>query len=232
MNLQSRRKHPLVFVEDVASPALTEADERHLRSSLRMGDGDLITVCDGLGTYAFVRLGFLAEKYADVWFEEMSATPLAVGFTAVKAHKPEWMVQKLTELGVDRIQPLVSDRAVVRWDAKKRKALHSRMVNAAREAAMQCRRVYLPEVSEVATVLEVLAAEKDLGTVVALADPDGEPLQDCATFVLVGPEGGWSDREIESASLVGLAGNVLRAETAVVVAGATLHGLRAGLFKA
>lgn len=227
MTLAERRKQPLVFVASIESPVLSVGDERHLRSSLRLGDNDSITLSDGRGSYVFARLGAIAEPDSDLFYEAPLGVSLAVGFTPVKAHKPEWMVQKLTELGVDSIQPLLSDRSVVRWDTKKRAAIHDRLQVAAREAAMQCRRVHLPQVCEPRSVAEVIAESQ---RPVVFADPAGEPLRDPSALVLVGPEGGWSEREVSDAKLVALPGNVLRAETAVVVAGAALHGLRSGLF--
>ena len=74
------------------------------------------------------------------------------GFAPVKGDRPEWTVQKLTELGVDRIVPLRAARSVVRWDGERGAAAVERLRRVAREAAMQSRRCRLPEVTEMTSV--------------------------------------------------------------------------------
>jgi 16S rRNA (uracil1498-N3)-methyltransferase len=131
-------------------------------------------------------------------------------------------VQKLTEIGVDRIVPLAAARSVVRWPAGG--AQLGRLRRVAREAAVQSRRTWLPVVDDVAA-FERLAAEPGA----ALAHPGGRPPTLDRPVVLVGPEGGWDDAELAGGrSLVGLGPRVLRTETAAVVAGTLLCALRAG----
>ena len=67
------------------------------------------------------------------------------------------VVQKLTELGVDRIVPFLAERSVVRWDPDKADRNAGRLRRVALEAAMQSRRTWLPEVVEVTTFAEVCA---------------------------------------------------------------------------
>ncbi len=71
---------------------------------------------------------------------------LTVGFALVKGERPELIVQKLTELGIDRIVPFVAERSVVRWDGDRAAGHVERLRRVAREAAMQSRRCWLPEV--------------------------------------------------------------------------------------
>ena len=73
---------------------------------------------------------------------------LTVVFAPTKGERPEWVVQKLTELGIDRIVPLRSERSVVRWSGQRGQATAERLRRVAREAAAQCRRVWLPEVAD------------------------------------------------------------------------------------
>lgn len=229
MSLLDRRSLPLAFVEDIQAPLLSDTDEHHLRKSLRLRDGAALTVSDGRGHFRFVTLGHVGDSVLDVLsdptFEVQASPSLAVGFAPIKAQKAEWLVQKLTELGVDRIQPLLTDRMVIRWNEKKQTAMGERLAIAAREASMQCRRVWLPEIAPPRSIADVIAESAGSFDVV-LADPAGEPLRSPEAMVLIGPEGGWSDREAAATSLVRLPGNVLRAETAVVVAGAMLCDLR------
>jgi 16S rRNA (uracil1498-N3)-methyltransferase len=148
---------------------------------------------------------------------------VTVAFAVVKGSRPEWAVQKLTEIGVDRIVPLLAARSVVRWSAGSGHV--DRLRRVAREASMQSRRTWLPVVEDVATLR---AVAEEPGAV--LAHPGGGPPSLDHPVVLVGPEGGWDDDELTAAGtrLVGLGPHILRTETAAVVAGALLCALRAG----
>ena len=162
-----------------------------------------------------------------VAFEERAEPSLTVAFAPVKGERPEWVVQKLTELGIDRIVPLRSERSVVRWNGARGRASVERLRRVAREAAAQCRRVWLPEVSDVVAFAE-LPALGAAGEVV-LAQLSGDRPSPAQHVVAVGPEGGWSDAELGSGlPTVGFGLSVLRAETAAVTAAALLVSLRTG----
>ena len=213
-----------MFVEDVEAPALADGDRHHLEKALRLRAGDPLVVADGAGSWRPVRFGPELEPTDDVATEPRPGPTLAVGLTPTKGDRPEWAVQKLTELAVDRIVVLRTDRSVVRWEGDKVDHHLDRLRRIAREAAMQSRRVWLPE------VLGVHALADHPGAV--LADPGGRPPSVEDHVVLCGPEGGWSDEERAAApSLVGLGPGVLRAETAAVTAGALLVALREGVVK-
>ena len=150
-----------------------------------------------------------------------------VAFTPVKGDRPEWVVQKLTELGIDRIVPLHTERSVVRWTGERGRAAVERLRRVAREAAAQCRRVWLPEVRDVLPFAD-LATLGGPGEVV-LAQLSGDRPTLAQHVVAVGPEGGWSAAELGSGlPTVGFGLSVLRAETAAVTAGALLASLRTG----
>jgi 16S rRNA (uracil1498-N3)-methyltransferase len=159
---------------------------------------------------------------------EPAATPaLTVAFAPVKGERPEWVVQKLTELGIDRIVLLVSERSVVRWSGARGKATVERLRRVAREAAAQCRRVWLPEIADTVRFAE-LGALGAPGEVV-LAQLSGDRPSVREHVVAVGPEGGWSTDELASGlPTVGFGLSVLRAETAAVTAGALMASLRTG----
>ena len=152
---------------------------------------------------------------------------LTVAFAPVKGERPEWVVQKLTELGIDRIVPLLSERSVVRWSGARGKTTVEKLRRVAREAAAQCRRVWLPEVTDTVRFGD-LASLGGEGEVV-LAQLSGDRPSVRQHVVAVGPEGGWSTDELASGlPTVGFGLSVLRAETAAVTAGALLASLRTG----
>jgi 16S rRNA (uracil1498-N3)-methyltransferase len=218
------RAGPLVFVADVDRPELADDDRHHLARVLRLRPGDPLTVADGAGRWRPCRFGPEPEPDGEVAVEPVRSPAITVAFAPVKGDRPEWVVQKLTELGVDRVVPLAAARSVVRWDGERGERQVGRLRRVAREAAMQAHRARLPEIAAVAGFGELAAVGG-----ATLADLGGGPPSLDRPFVLVGPEGGWSDEE-RSAGLatVGLADHVLRAETAAVVAGAVLAALRAG----
>ncbi len=151
--------------------------------------------------------------------------PITVAFALVKGAKPELVVQKLTELGVDHIRPFVAARSVVRWDESKASAALTRWRKVVIEASRQSRRAWLPEVHAVAGFAAVAALAG-----AHRADRGGPGMAPGVHTLLVGPEGGWDGDEL-AAPLppVGLGSGVLRAETAAITAGALLAALRAGL---
>jgi 16S rRNA (uracil1498-N3)-methyltransferase len=142
----------------------------------------------------------------------------------LKGERPELVVQKLTELGLDRVVPMTTSRVVAQWEGERARRHVERLRRVSREAAMQARRAWLPEVDRVRSFGEVATWSG-----AALADRDGGPVTLDRPLVLVGPEGGWSPEEA-SAGLpaVALGPHVLRAETAAIVAGALLAARRAG----
>ena len=148
---------------------------------------------------------------------------IAVGFAVVKGGRADEIVRRLTELGVDDIVPFVAARSVVRPDEAKATLMVQRWRRVAREAVMQCRRLWLPTVSTLRPFDEL-----DLSRA-ALAVPGARALSAGENSLLTGPEGGWSDAELAAVDRhVGLGPHVLRAETAAVTAGAILAARRSG----
>ena len=211
---------PHAYVEDLDEPALADEDRHHLARVLRLRDGDSLTVGDGLGRWRPARFGSDLRIDGEVVEVPAASRTVAVGFALIKGGRPELVVQKLTELGVDRILPLAAERSVVRWDEAKVASQYERMVRVAREAGMQSRRARLPEVAPVAPVESLLNA--------AMADPGGEVLDADVDVLLGGPEGGGTPEELRERRRINLGSTILRAETAAIVAGVLLVALRDG----
>jgi len=212
-----------VLVADVDAPVVAGDDRHHLERVLRLRSGDLLTVGDGAGRWRPCRFGDPVEPVGDVVAVAASSPVLAVGFAVLKGGRSETIVQKLTELGVDRIVPFVAERSVVQWDGAKSARLLERWRRVAREAVMQCRRLWLPEVEPVRAF-----GDLDLGGA-ALAVSEGRTLAAGENFLLVGPEGGWADAELAAVDRhVCLGPHIMRAETAAIMAAAVLGARRSG----
>jgi 16S rRNA (uracil1498-N3)-methyltransferase len=181
-------------------------------------------VSDGAGGWRACRFGPSLDPVGEVVREVRPSPVVTVAFAVVKGSRPEWAVQKLTEIGVDRIVPLLAARSVVRWSPGSGQL--DRLRRVAREAAMQSRRVWLPVVDDV-TPFAALAA----GAGAVVAHPGGGPPSLDRPVVLVGPEGGWDDEELAAVpaqARLSLGPHILRTETAAVAAGVLLCALRAG----
>jgi hypothetical protein len=142
-----RNSEAHVFVESLSSPQLASEDEHHLDRSLRLEETDPVSVSDGQGRWATATwsrrrgLELTSQIHA-----EPERPSLTIGCAIPKGDRPELVVQKLTELGIDRISFFETSRSVVHWDAERRSKQSERLHRIAREAAMQSRRTYLPQI--------------------------------------------------------------------------------------
>ena len=213
---------PHVLVESVEVPVIADDDRHHLGRVLRLRDGDSMTVGDGAGRWRPCRWGPTVGPTGDILEVPAPSPRLGVAFALIKGGRPELVVQKLVELGVDDIRPFAAERSVVRWDEVKATKNQQRLERVAREAVMQCRRAWVPVVHPVVAFEDVArlsgAARADLG---------GASVSIDHPVVLVGPEGGWTDAERAiDLPVVALSEAVLRAETAAITAGALLAARR------
>lgn len=211
------RGGPHVFVADLEHPCIDDHDRHHLSKVLRLRPGDPCTLGDGHGGWRAARFGVEVEVTGDVIHVPRPAPEITVGFALIKGSRPELIVQKLTELGIDRIAAFESARSVVRWDNDKRRDQRDRWQRVAREAAMQSRQVWLPAVEPIGELADLCSRPG-----AHLADLGATPIGASVSTVLVGPEGGWTDDERGDLPVVGLGPHVLRAETAALAAGVRL----------
>ncbi len=213
------------MVGDIDEPVLAAEDAHHLERVLRLRPGVALTLGDGRGSWRDAQ--WRGNGQLDVTGAVIVDAPpiaiVAVGFALVKGGKPELVVQKLTELGVDRIVPFIAERSVVRWVDERSGRNAARLAKVARSATMQSKRAWLPVVEPVVSFDEVVGESG-----AAIADVGGEPMPWPVGIILVGPEGGWSDAERARAGRrVGLGLTVLRAETAAIAVGVLATAMRA-----
>jgi len=227
-----------VIVDSPLTDALviTGDDGHHLQRVRRLRVGEAVTAADGDGRWRPYRVdevggGRLAlGATAGPRAEPASLWPLAVAFALTKGAKPEIVVARLTELGVDRVLPVLGARSVARWSADRAETALARLRRVAREAAQQSRRARLPRI-EPLRPLATLVGEP--GLVVGERGGPGAGELDApgasGWLAVVGPEGGFDPDELaafEGSPRVGVGPHILRAETAAVAVAAALAGLR------
>lgn len=241
---------PSAFAPDEKSLTLSAEETRHARDVLRLQSGHEIYVFDGAGREfqcvieSIERNSTQLSVVAEVEpVRPESTLNLTLAIALLKNEKFDLVIQKATELGVTRIVPLIAERADIRLRDRK-DARVIRWQRIAHEAAKQSGRASVPEVAAPLTLhslLIVLAAqqEKSSDDVLrllfsercgrSLAEATGSMAGRPVKIVLmVGPEGGWTDREIELAcesgcEIVTLGGRILRAETAGITVVALLQ---------
>ncbi len=227
-----------VFVNDLDCPQVMAGDYHHLSRVRRVRAGEVITVSDGARNWRACvvpdrwTIETALETVGSIHTEPAPSVLITVGFSVTKSDKPETVIQHLTELGVDRVVPVISERSVVRWDDETRDRRAARWRDVAREAAMQSRRTSIPTVDEPIPFLD-LVRRAEWSDTWSMADAGGSTPALDRPSILVGPEGGWSAAEREVATdTVSLGAFVLRAETAALTAGAILGALRHHLVRA
>ncbi|WP_226505498.1 16S rRNA (uracil(1498)-N(3))-methyltransferase [Pseudomonas sp. MWU16-30317] len=210
---------------------LPEAQAHYISRVLRMAEGDAVQLFDGSGQEFLGALLEVGKKRVSVRLNQAiagqpaSSLPIHLGQGLSRGERMDWAIQKATELGVDEITPIVSERCEVRLkDERADKRLqHWRQI--AVSACEQCGRSTVPVIHPPQLLADWLA-----GTEAALKlvlHPVAEPLTNhpapATLAFLIGPEGGLSDAEVEQAQVSGfhsarLGPRVLRTETAPVVA--------------
>lgn len=216
-----RRSSAHVVAADINTPVISAEVTHHLERVLRLRAGELVTVTDGRGNWRECCWTGQTVEIAGEIQTSSERDKLVVAVAIPKGDRLEWMMQKLVEIGVDRVQLLVADRSVVKWDDKRIQKHLERLHRVVEAAIGQSRRVWNCEIIAPVSTHEVLPG-------MAIAEPGGRNLDGGDRVIAVGPEGGWSAAELAAASeSVSLSDQVLRVETAAVVA-ATLMAAQRG----
>ena len=225
------------YAPDVATTCLLpESDSAHCVRVLRMRAGDALEVVDGRGNLYRCVLVDASPRAAEVDIREVVALPkvwtanITVAVAPTKnSDRIEWLVEKLVEIGVDRIVPL-------RCRHSERKAINVDRLNKIAVSAMkQSLKAVLPRIDDMTPIADYLRDEHSASRFVAYCDDTVErrllareyrPGVD--TAILIGPEGDFDPEEISTAIAYGwvpvtLGDNRLRTETAALVACDTCH---------
>ena len=227
-------------------------EARHMGKVLRLKPGMVVGLSDGCGMQGEARIQSLTRD--QVVLEVLRRFPsrrepageLVVAQAMLKDQKMDLLLRQLTELGMTGWLPFISERSVPQPDERRQASRAARWARIAREAVKQCRRGRIPELSPVGRLDDVLEAGSRFDTrimfwegarqslpMMAESDPAGAR----RVLMIVGPEGGFSDKEASAAEQAGfrlatLGPRILRAETATVAAGTLVQHLYGDLRKA
>ncbi len=212
--------------------SLDEHHVAHLIRVLRMNDGDAVRVFNGTGEEFAANLCDVQKKSASIQLQQClrsepaTALSLHLGQVISKGDRMDFTIQKATELGITDITPLWSERCDVRLKGERLDKKLEHWQNVAVAACEQSGRTWVPEIHQPVHFLDWTSARQE--DVRLLLHPHQQkPLRDYAQpdtiALLVGPEGGFSDTEVEQALQAGFAGltlgpRILRTETAALAA--------------
>jgi 16S rRNA (uracil1498-N3)-methyltransferase len=204
----------------------------YLRNVLRLRDEQVVCVFDGRDHQAQARLqlgrrdGFLmVDQVVQQGCESSLNTHLLQAMA--KGEKMDWVIQKAVELGVHRITPIATERSVVELKAERADKRHARFIDIAISACEQSGRNTLPRIDPITPLEEALtqvaATCRWILHPVTPDSPSSAITAPGTAAVLIGPEGGFTDQELDLArqhafEAVQLGPRVLRTETAGLVA--------------
>jgi 16S rRNA (uracil1498-N3)-methyltransferase len=222
---------PRLFIPQPLGPnmtiALDSAQSNYLGTVMRLKAGDPVRLFDDqtgewLATVSDVAKRAMTLAIGEKLREREEVPDLWLLFAPIKKGRIDWLIEKATELGVARLQPVITRRTIVDKPNLERLRAH------AIEAAEQCDRTAVPVLKAPAR-LEALLQGWDAGRALIFADETGGvPLRDVAkpgpAAILIGPEGGFMREERElirgvaGACPVSLGPRILRADTAAAAA--------------
>ncbi len=212
---------------------ITGPEVRHIRRVLRLKEGDELILFDGQekeyrgiiidqGTRSvYLRI----EEILSI--QKESPLEITLAQSLLKGEKMDYLIQKATELGVKKIIPFFSSRSIPLLDKSKRLNRHHRWQKIAIEASKQCGRAKIPEIIPSLDFSEMLQSASPQSLRLILWEKEKRRLKNFLKelrmlkeiFFVVGPEGGFSEEEIENSKKGGfipisLGERILRAETA------------------
>ncbi|MBT9439249.1 MAG: 16S rRNA (uracil(1498)-N(3))-methyltransferase [Desulfobacterales bacterium] len=218
---------------------ITGSDAAHIKKVLRMKSGDRIGLFDGRGFEYEARIENLLAGSVEVSitkrFLSASESPvqIIVAQALLKDKKMDILARQLTEIGITKLIPFTSIRSVPRPDKKRLSERRKRWEKIAIEALKQCRRGHVTEIGETITFNDVIKIDDECDLKIVFWENESKPISDAVQQVhdrhyrkilaVLGPEGGFTEKEIEDARACGfvtasLGPRILRAETATVAA--------------
>lgn len=223
---------------EAGAVVLSGPEGRHAAAARRLRPGERADLADGAGTLAECVVTAVTAGSVSLTVRSVRTVPrpeprITVVQALPKGDRGELAIETMTEVGVDTVIPWAAERCVVRWQGDRGARALGKWRVAAREAAKQARRAWLPEVAEPASLAGVSARVSAAACAVVLEPDAAEPLggltpPEAGEIVLVvGPEGGISPGERAALAAAGaterrLGPTVLRTSTAGAVAAGIL----------
>jgi 16S rRNA (uracil1498-N3)-methyltransferase len=216
--------------------AWTDDDVHHIKTVMRGRVGDRLICCAGQGVdYEVEIMQIDAHKIMGSIVQVTPSlgephTKVTIAQSLLKGDKWEWVLQKATEMGATRFIPFISERTVVKIDARQVEKKVARWRRIVKEAAEQAHRGIIPAVVSPFTWKQWMREIRPAQTVWLAYEKGGRPLAECIQvtnveeiLLMIGPEGGFTEAEVVEATAVGavpitLGKRILRAETAPLVA--------------
>jgi 16S rRNA (uracil1498-N3)-methyltransferase len=220
---------------------LSELAANHLIRVLRLGIDDICVLFNGDGFDYQAKIISVAKRGAIVNIINShivtNESPIAITLVQgiARGEKMDWILQKATELGVQRIVPVITDRTEVKLNAERSDKKMNHWLGVVASACEQSGRARLPEIIEPCALANWPLQDKN--TAKFALDPDGAfgfselaQLKPTAVSLAIGPEGGFSERDLATLKAGGFQGlrvgpRILRTETAGPAAIAALNVL-------
>lgn len=184
---------------------LEESDIRHIKKVMRMNINDKIEVVynNKLHICEITSLDpFNIKVIEELDEDKKTKIELTVAVALVKEQKMDLILQKLTELGVSRIIPVSMERSIVKLDKERFNKKKVRWESICKEASEQSKRTNIPIIEDIKSIKDLTKEDSDLKLVASTKEKEKllnyylQSIEDCAKIIMViGPEGGISDRE-------------------------------------
>ena len=231
---------PVFLADDLAGEQVTLSgpEGHHAARVRRLRVGEQVDLVDGAGTRALCAVTAVGRDSVDLdvlgrTTEPPPAPRLVLVQALAKGDRGELAVELATEVGVDAVLPWAAERCVVRWDGDRGAKALGRWRATAREAAKQARRAWVPEVGEPVTTRQLAQRVQEAATTLVLHEAAERPLAAVElpsageVLLVVGPEGGITDAELEAlgssgGTAVRLGPTVLRTSSAGAAAAAVV----------
>lgn len=231
------------YCEQIDTPeiVLSKDESRHISSVLRLNPAEEVELFDGKGKLAEAIIKSIGKKNVEMKVTKLQHFPpiqnkrIIIAASISKGDRFEWMIEKCTELGVDRIIPVLFKHTV---KMPKNPRIKERWKKKAISACKQSKRIFLPEISEPLdlphAVQAVVSDYKEVKLAHGEVSPQQQAIENIFTgdiAVFIGPEGGISPNEADflkekRSCPIKIGNNILRIETAAVAFTSILSYLR------
>lgn len=219
-------------------PVIIKGRERlHMVQAKRLGPGSLVRLVDGLGKLLNARIKkitpdmVLLERHGTVYSID-DLVPVRLILSVIKGERMDMAVAKLSEMGIKEIQPVITQRTVMRMNVNRLRKKHERWQALSLHSLKQCRGVRATKIMETTTLDSVLPCCQGFSTRIFLYEEDADNGQALSSLIngdrnafplaiVVGPEGGFSPEERALFTRHGfkpasLGPRILRSETAAI----------------